>query len=94
MATYIMYGTYSGDSFDGMGSQRTQSVVEKIKTFGGEVHGMYALLGQDDLLFIVEFPSTAAAMKASVSIQKATGTSFTTSPAVTVEEFDNLVADL
>lgn len=94
MATFIMFGQYSADSFEGMSSERTASVVEQVKGFSGEVKGMYALLGQDDLLFIVDFPSTVVALKASVAINKATGISFTTSPAVPVEEFDNLISDL
>ena len=94
MATFIMFGQYSTDSFKGMSAERTASVVEQIKGFGGEVNSMYAMLGQDDLLFIVDFPSTVVALKASVAINKETGISFTTSPAVPVEEFDDLVADL
>jgi uncharacterized protein with GYD domain len=53
---------------------------------------MYALLGEKDLVFIVTLPGTKEAMKASVSLSKLTGISFTTSPAVTVDEFDKILA--
>lgn len=52
---------------------------------------MYALLGEIDLVFIVEFPEFAQAMKTSVEIAKQTGIIFTTAPALTIEEFDKLV---
>lgn len=94
MATYVMVGKYTAGSFEGMSSERTAKVVEQIKGFGGTVNAMYALLGQNDLLFIVDFPSTTVAMKASVAINKATSISFTTSPAVSVEEFDAMLGDL
>jgi uncharacterized protein with GYD domain len=53
---------------------------------------MYAMLGEKDLLFILELPSVAAAMQVSVALSKMTGIAFSTAPAVTVEEFDKLMA--
>jgi len=43
---------------------------------------------------ITTFPGVEQAMKASVAISKTTGISFTTSPAVPVEEFDKLMTDV
>jgi uncharacterized protein with GYD domain len=54
---------------------------------------MHALLGQFDLCFCVKLPDVEAAMKASVTLTRLTGISFTTCPAVTVETFDRIVAD-
>jgi uncharacterized protein with GYD domain len=52
---------------------------------------MYALLGNYDLALVIDFPTTSDAMKASIGLTKLTGISFTTSAAVTVEEFDKIV---
>jgi len=50
------------------------------------------MLGEKDLLFILAFPRMEQAMKASVALSKMTGIAFTTCPAVSVEEFDRLMA--
>jgi uncharacterized protein with GYD domain len=51
------------------------------------------LLGEYDLLFCVTLPDIEEAIKASVALNKLTGISFTTSPAVTVETFDKLMSE-
>ncbi len=94
MATYIMFGNYSAEALNGMNKKRTDSVTKLVKKLGGKVVSMYALLGKTDLVFIVNFPNTAGAMKASVAIAKLTGISFSTAPAVTVKEFDDLMTGL
>jgi uncharacterized protein with GYD domain len=53
---------------------------------------MYSLLGEKDLVFILTFPGIEQAMKASVALSKMTGIAFTTYPAISVEEFDRLMA--
>ena len=53
---------------------------------------MFAMLGEYDLLFIAELPGAEAAMQFSVGLSKLTGIAFTTCPAVTVAEFDKLMA--
>lgn len=55
---------------------------------------MYATLRENDLIFITDFPAYERSMKASLAVTKMTGISFTTSPALTVEEFDKLTADM
>jgi uncharacterized protein with GYD domain len=55
---------------------------------------MYSLLGEKDLVFILTFPGIEQAMKASVALSKMTGISFTTLPAVTVEEFDKMMSEV
>ena len=94
MSTFIMFGKYSSDGFKGMSSDRTREATEAVKKHGGQVREMYALLGDKDLVFILDFPSTENAMKAAIVLSKLTGIAFTTSPAVTVAEFDKLLADL
>ena len=45
-------------------------------------------------MLVVELPGIDEAMKASVALARASGTSFTTCPPVTVETFDKLAAKL
>lgn len=93
MATFIMFGKYSQDSIKHISSQRTEQSIELIKKNGGELKSGYALLGKTDLVLIVEFPDTTKAMKASVGLSKLLGISFTTAPAVSFKEFDQMMAD-
>ncbi len=92
MATFLLFGKYNAQAVQGISAQRTQKVNEVVKKLGGKVQASYALLGCHDLVFILDLPDTAKAMKASVELAKATGIGFTTSPAVTVEEFDRIAA--
>jgi uncharacterized protein with GYD domain len=94
MATFFMFGNYSSEAVKKITSKRTKDAVKLLKKFKGEVNSMYALLGENDLVFIVNFPDVKQAMKASVALNKLTGISFTTLPAVTVEEFDKMMNDL
>jgi uncharacterized protein with GYD domain len=93
MATFFMFGRYSSEALKGMSSKRTKEAESLIKKLGGEVKAMYSLLGEKDLVFILTFPGMEQAMKASVALSKMTGISFTTSPAVTVEEFDKMMTE-
>ena len=92
MATFFMFGKYSAQAVKEMSPGRTQKAVDLIKKLGGEVKGMYALLGESDLVLIVTLPGIEAAMKASLALSKMTGIGFTTSPAVTVEQFDKIIS--
>lgn len=94
MATFFMFGQYSSEALKGMSAERTNKAVSLIKKFGGEVNSMYALLGERDLVLIVDFPEVKQAMKASIALTKMTGVSFTTSPAVAVEDFDKMIAEI
>jgi uncharacterized protein with GYD domain len=94
MALFLMFGKYSAEGIKGISAQRTQQAEETIRKFGGSVSAMYALLGDKDLLLVTEFPDIGAALKASVALSKLTGIAFSTAPAVTVAEFDRLMAGL
>jgi uncharacterized protein with GYD domain len=93
MATYFMFGKYSAESLKGMNAERTKKAVNMLEKLGGDVKDMYALLGQQDLVLIANFADMLQAMKASVMLSKMTGIAFTTSPAISVEVFDNLMSD-
>jgi uncharacterized protein with GYD domain len=94
MATFMMFGKYSLEAAKEMSPARTEKANNLIKKFQGEVTAMYALLGEKDLVLIVNFPGIDLAMKASVALAKMTGISFTSSPAVSVEEFDKMMKDV
>lgn len=94
MATFFMFGSYSAEALKGISAARTGQAVQEINKLGGEVSAIYALLGEHDLVFIADFSGVGQAMQASVALSKMTGISFTTSPAVAVEDFDRLMAEV
>ena len=51
-----MFGKYSSESLNTMSSERTDKAVTLITKFGGQVNSMYTLLGDQDIVLIVEFP--------------------------------------
>jgi len=91
MAKFVMLGRYSPEAIKGINGERTKKGVEIIEKAGGKVNSMLALLGNHDLLLVVDFPGITEAMKASVALTKLTGIGFNTSPAFSVEEFDKIV---
>lgn len=90
MAKFLMLGKYSTEAVKGIAAERTKKAVEAMEKTGGKVNSMYALLGKYDVVFIVDFPGTAEAMKASVAVTQLTGISFITFPVISIEEFDRL----
>jgi uncharacterized protein with GYD domain len=93
MPIFMMFGKYSSDSFKRISAERTDKAVNLIKEHDGKVISMYAVLGEHDLVFTVDFPDAEKAIATSVALKKLTGISFTTSPVVEVEKFDRLVAE-
>jgi uncharacterized protein with GYD domain len=91
MATFCMFGKYSGSALKGISAERTKEGMKLIEKLGGKVQTMLALLGENDLLFIVDFPDLEKAMQASVALAKMTGIAFKTFPAIAVKKFDELV---
>ncbi len=94
MSTFFMMGKYSASAVNGVSSGRTNEAVGLIEKFGGKVNSMYALMGGYDLVLIVDFPGVGEAMKASIALSKLTGISFSTFPAVTVDQFDKMINEL
>ena len=91
MPIFMFFGKYSSESLKNISSERTDRAVNLIKKNGGKVISMYAVLGEHDLVFTLDFPDTEKAMATSVELNKLTGISFTTSPVVEVEKFDKIV---
>jgi uncharacterized protein with GYD domain len=93
MATFVMLGKMSSDSIGKISPQRTVDAMALIKKNGGEVKSGYALMGKNDLILVVELPNMQQAMKTSVGLSRMLGITFVTSPAITFEEFDQLMAE-
>lgn len=93
MGTYIMLGKYSREGIQGVSADRTRQVGELVEKLGGKVEAIFAVLGKYDLVLRLQLPDTAKAMKASIELGRSTGISFTTLPALSVEEFDRLAGD-
>ena len=90
METFFLFGKYSKEALNKISSDRTRKAISTIQKLGGRVKSAYALLGDDDLIFIVGLPSAAQATMASIALTKMTGITFRTSPAIPVEQFDKL----
>ena len=93
MPIFMMFGKYSSEALKGISSERTDKAVEVSKNNGGKVISMYAVLGEHDLVFTLDFPDSEKALATSVALNKLTGISFTTSPVVEVEKFDKLITE-
>ena len=91
MATYMMFGRYTAEGIRDISAARTQKAEDLIKEAGGKIKAGYALLGDVDLVLNVEFRNNEQAMKASVELSKMLGISFTTAPAMEVDDFDKLL---
>ena len=92
MAIYVMLGTYSPEALKAVSSKRSDEAEALIRKYGGELKSVYALLGEVDLVVIVDLPDNERAMQTSAALTKLLGVSFRTAPAVTIETFDRLMA--
>ncbi|MCX5668885.1 MAG: GYD domain-containing protein [Candidatus Omnitrophica bacterium] len=92
MAKFFMYGKYSKEAMGDISADRTKKALDAIAKAGGKVNSMYALLGKYDMVIIADFPGVVEVMKASVALNKLTNISFTSFPAISIEEFDKIIA--
>jgi uncharacterized protein with GYD domain len=92
MQTFVMLGKYSSPALAEISSERTVWVYNLVKESNGRVKEFYALLGEKDLILIVELPGIHEAIQVSIALSKHTGIAFSTSPAVTVDDFDKLAS--
>jgi uncharacterized protein with GYD domain len=91
MSTYLLFGKYSPASIKDVSAERTGKATQLITENGGSVKAGYALLGETDLVLVIDFPSNEAAIKTSIGLAKMLGIAFSTAPAMSIEEFDKLV---
>jgi uncharacterized protein with GYD domain len=89
----MMFGKYSSEAIKDISSDRTEKAREAIQKHGGKIVSMYAVMGEHDLVFTIDFPDADKAIAASVALYKLTGIHFTTSAVVDVEQFDRLVGE-
>jgi uncharacterized protein with GYD domain len=92
MAKFFMYGKYAKEALGNISADRTIKALDAITQAGGKVNSMYALLGKYDIVLITDFPGVAEVMKASIVLNKLTNIAFTSFPAITMDEFDKVVA--
>lgn len=93
MSIFLMFGKYSSEAIKNISSDRTEKTREVIQKNGGKIISMYAVMGEHDLVFTIDFPDTNIAVATSVALHKLTGIHFTTSAVVDVEQFDKLIGD-
>jgi uncharacterized protein with GYD domain len=94
MATYFMFGTYGRESIKGISAARTKKAESLLKRLGGKLVAGYGLLGEKDIVLIVELPGVEELTKASIGLSRLTGISFSSVPAIPVDRFDKLVSEL
>ncbi len=90
METFFLFGKYSKEALDKISADRTRKAINTIQKLGGRVKSAYALLGDNDIVFIVNLPDAKQATLASIALTKSTGINFKTSTAIPVDQFDNL----
>ena len=90
MATFFLFGKYSHDALKKISPDRTRKAITLIQKYGGRVKSVYAMLGGNDLVFIITLPGAAQATVVSIALSRLTGISFTTSEAIPVDQFDKL----
>jgi hypothetical protein len=55
---------------------------------------MFAVVGEHDLVFTLDFPTDENVLAASLVLSTLTGISSTTSPVIDVEQFDLMIGDI
>lgn len=94
MQTFLMFGKYSSNALKNASATRTRKAEHLIGRFHGRVRSMYALLGEHDLVLIVDLPGVEEAVKVSAGLMELTGVAFTTVPAISVSAFDKLIQEI
>jgi uncharacterized protein with GYD domain len=92
MATYLMFGTYTPESLKAASAKRTEDAIALIRQHGGEYKAGYALLGETDLVVMLDLPDTQRALQVSAGLTRLLGIRFRIVPAVSMDEFDRLLA--
>ncbi len=92
MATYIMFGKITPEITGIISARRTDDATALVRKLGGEIKAGYALMGGVDFVIVLEAPDNPRAMQISVALTRLLGFSFSAVPAVTIAEFDKLMA--
>ena len=94
MNTFFMLGKYSPKGLRGIDGRRTRQIEELIGKSGGKLVCGFALLGEYDVVLVVELPNLEKAMRTAVAISQTTGLELKTSLAIPFSTFDQIVEDL
>lgn len=94
MATFIMLGKYSAQGLKSASAVRTRKAEHLVAKMRGRIINIYALMGEYDLLLLIDLPGMSDAITLSAGLTKLTGVSFVTSPAMPVKEFDKIVGQI
>ncbi len=90
MPLYVTLGKYTQEGIKGISPEQLQQIVSKVEANGGKRVAAYALMGEWDVLALVEYPDEQSAMRALAAIGKLDITTTRTMTALPLEEFVNL----
>ena len=93
MTLFFMFGTYTQEGVEGINAVRTKKSEKIIEGFGGRLRSVYALMGEHDIVMIVELPGVPEAVQVSIALSNETGIAFSSYPAIPVAEFDELAME-
>ncbi len=94
MTSFFLFGSYTQDALDGIDADRTKKAEEVINGYGGKLHSVYALLGEYDIVMIVDLPGVPEALQVSMTLTRDTGIAFSSCPAIPVADFDRLASEV
>ena len=93
MPKYVSLAKYTG-AIAGGGQGRFEEVQKIVAAENGKLLHVFGLLGAYDLVSIGEFPDNRSAMKAAAKVGNLIGAKTETMPAVELEDFLKLLAEL
>lgn len=94
MTSFFLFGSYTQDALDGIDADRTKKAEEVINGYGGKLRSVYALLGEYDIVMIVDLPGVPEALQISIALTRDTGIAFSSCPAIAVADFDRLASEV
>jgi uncharacterized protein with GYD domain len=93
MPKYVSLFKYTG-AIEGGGPERFATVQQIVAAENCEITGIYGLLGDYDILAVVECPDNRAAMKIAAKIGNLIGAKTQTMPAIERDDFLQLLTEL
>ena len=92
MPKYLVHGTYAEEGLKGLlkdgGSKRRKVVEQLIKGMGGKLEVMYFAFGEDDVLMIVDLPSSVDCTACALMVNASGAVKLRTTVLITPEEVD------
>jgi len=92
MPRYLIEGSYSDDGTKGLlqegASRRRDTVAKVIEGLGGTLEAFYFTFGDRDVIVIYSAPDEITAIALSMAVNQSGKVRLTTTPLLTVEDFD------